>query len=124
MVEAVEKEPEPTTMINTQAINNQGGGENDRNGAPGANTDRSDPQNRSQVQAENEKNKRNEIRIFFLGDEGVGKTSIIHSIVTERFPKNVNKTFKTTVLDSDLYLLETDIKTVLVDSSTSKDHVQ
>ena len=43
MVEAVEKEPEPTTMINTQAINNQGGGENDRNGAPGANTDRSDP---------------------------------------------------------------------------------
>ena len=59
-----------------------------------------------------------------MGDEGVGKTSIIHSIVTERFPKNVNKTFKTTVLDSDLYLLETDIKTVLVDSSTSKDHVQ
>ena len=123
MVEAIENEPEPTTMINTQAINNQGAGENDRNGAP-ANTDRSDLQNRSQVQAENEKNKRNEIRIFFLGDEGVGKTSIIHSIVTERFPKNVNKTFKTTVLDSDLYLLETDIKTVLVDSSTSKDHVQ
>ena len=42
MVEAVEKEPESTTMINTQAINNQAGGENDRNGATAANTDRSD----------------------------------------------------------------------------------
>ena len=33
------------------------------------------------------------------------------------FPKNVRKMF-TTALDSDLFLLETDIKTVLVDSST------
>ena len=49
MVEAVEKEPEPTTMINTQVINNQGGGENDRNVEIAANTDRSDLQNRSQV---------------------------------------------------------------------------
>ena len=38
------------------------------------------------------------------------------------FPKNVKKVFKTTTLDSDLYLLESNIKTVLVDSSTSKDH--
>ena len=40
------------------------------------------------------------------------------------FPKNVKKVFKTTTLDSDLYLLETNIKTVIVDSSTSKDHHQ
>ena len=59
-----------------------------------------------------------------MGDEGVGKTSIIHYIVTDMFPKNVKKVFKTTTLDSDLYLLETNIKTVIVDSSTSKDHHQ
>ena len=54
----------------------------------------------------------------------MGKTSIIHYIVTDMFPKNVKKMFKTTVLDSDVYLLETKIKTVLIDSSTSKDHIQ
>ena len=69
-------------------------------------------------------NSRNEIRVLFLGDESVGKTSIIHYIVTDMFPKNVKKMFKTTVLDSDVYLLETKIKTVLIDSSTSKDHIQ
>mmetsp|Transcript_20904 Transcript_20904/g.25692 ORF Transcript_20904/g.25692 Transcript_20904/m.25692 type:complete len:113 (+) Transcript_20904:299-637(+) len=36
------------------------------------------------------------------------------------FPKNVRKMF-TTALDADLFLLETDIKTVLVDSSTRND---
>ena len=60
------------------------------------------------------------MRVLFLGDEGVGKTSIIHYIVTEVFPKKVRKMF-TSALDSDLFLLETDIRTVLVDSSTSKD---
>jgi len=63
-----------------------------------------------------------EIRVLFLGDEGVGKTSIIHYIVTDMFPKNVKKMFKTTTLDSDLFLLETNINTVLVDSSASKSH--
>jgi len=38
------------------------------------------------------------------------------------FPKNVKKMFKTTTLDSDLFLLETNINTVLVDSSASKAH--
>ena len=60
--------------------------------------------------------------MLFLGDEGVGKTSIIHYIVTDMFPKNVKKMFKTTTLDSDLFLLETNINTVLVDSSASKSH--
>ena len=36
------------------------------------------------------------------------------------FPKNVRKNF-TSALDADLFLLETDIKTVLVDSSTRDD---
>ena len=49
---------------------------------------------------------------------------MIHYIVTDLFPKNVRKMFKTTALDCDVYLLETNIKTVLVDSSTSKDHIQ
>jgi len=65
-------------------------------------------------------NSKNEIRVLFLGDDSVGKTSIIHYIVTDMFPKNVRKMFSH-ALDSDLFLLETDIKTVLVDSSTSKD---
>lgn len=60
--------------------------------------------------------------MLFLGDESVGKTSIIHFIVTDMFPKNVKKIFKTTTLDSDLFLLETSINTVLVDSSASKAH--
>ena len=59
-----------------------------------------------------------------MGDESVGKTSIIHFIVTDMFPKNVKKIFKTTTLDSDLFLLETNINTVLVDSSASKAHEQ
>lgn len=62
--------------------------------------------------------------MLFLGDESVGKTSIIHFIVTDMFPKNVKKLFKTTTLDSDLFLLETSINTVLVDSSASKAHEQ
>jgi len=37
--------------------------------------------------------KNNEIRVLFLGDEGVGKTSIIHTIVTDTFPKDVKKQF-------------------------------
>ena len=59
-----------------------------------------------------------------MGEESVGKTSIIHFIVTDMFPKNVKKIFKTTTLDSDLFLLETNINTVLVDSSASKAHEQ
>ena len=66
------------------------------------------------------KNQRDEIRVLFLGDQGVGKTSIIHYIVTDMFPKNVRTQFNT-ALDADLFLLETDIKTVLVDSSTRND---
>jgi len=64
--------------------------------------------------------KRDEIRVLFLGDNQVGKTSIIHYIVTDMFPNKVRKMFSTG-LDTDLFLLETDIKTVLIDSSTQRD---
>lgn len=62
----------------------------------------------------------NEIRVLFLGDEGVGKTSIIHTIVTDNFPKDVPKVFKTVTISPDLYLLPNNNNTVLVDSSPSK----
>ena len=73
-----------------------------------------------QVGGEGHAKSPSEIRVLFLGDQSVGKTSIIHYIVTDMFPKNVRKMF-TTALDADLFLLETDIKTVLVDSSTRND---
>lgn len=61
-----------------------------------------------------------EIRVLFLGDEGVGKTSIIQTIVTDTFPKVVPKVFKTVNISPDLYLLPNNNDTVLVDSSSSK----
>lgn len=60
------------------------------------------------------------IRVLFLGDEGVGKTSIIQTIVTDTFPKVPPKTFKTVNISPDLYLLPNNNDTVLVDSSTNK----
>jgi len=65
--------------------------------------------------------KNNEIRVLFLGDEGVGKTSIIHTIVTDTFPKDVKKQFQTVTISPDLYLLPNNNATVLVDSDKSKE---
>lgn len=62
----------------------------------------------------------NEIRVVFIGDEGVGKTSIIHTIVTDTFPKHVEKVFKTVTISPDLYLLPNNNNTILVDTSSSK----
>ena len=116
MVEAVN---DSDKNLNAQNQNNQ----NQNNPARRINTSQqSDTNAQNTTNNPNSQNNRNEIRVLFLGDEGVGKTSIIHYIVTDMFPKNVKKVFKTTTLDSDLYLLESNIKTVLVDSSTSKDH--
>ena len=62
----------------------------------------------------------NEIRVLFLGDEGVGKTSIIHTIVMESFPKDVGKKmFQTVTISPELYLLPNNTNTVLVDSDPS-----
>jgi GTPase SAR1 family protein len=53
--------------------------------------------------------------------EGVGKTSIITTIVTDTFPKAVPKLFKSAVtISPDLYLLPNHNNTVLVDSSAQK----
>ena len=52
--------------------------------------------------------------------EGVGKTSIVHTIVTDTFPKDVKKQFQTVTISPDLYLLPNNHPTVLVDSSASK----
>ena len=53
----------------------------------------------------------------------MGKTSIIKTIVTDTFPKEVPKVFPAPVtISPDLYLLPNHNNTVLVDSSASKQH--
>jgi len=53
--------------------------------------------------------------------EGVGKTSIITTIVTDTFPKEVPKLFMSDVtISPDLYLLPNQNNTILVDSSATK----
>ena len=64
----------------------------------------------------------NEIRVLFVGDKGVGKTSIIHYIVTDIFPKNVERTFKTTTLETKSKTKN--IKTTLIDTSTDQNKVE
>ena len=56
--------------------------------------------------------------------EGVGKTSIIKTIVTDNFPKIVEKVFRTVTISPDLYLLPNNNNTILVDSSSNKSHEQ
>jgi GTPase SAR1 family protein len=64
---------------------------------------------------------REAIRVVFLGDEGVGKTSIISTIVTDTFPKEVPKLFMSNVtISPDLYLLPNRTNTILIDSSADK----
>jgi len=64
----------------------------------------------------------NEIRVLFLGDESVGKTSIITTIVTDTFPKEVPKVFQSAVtISPDLYVLPNRNNTVLIDSSSSRE---
>ena len=61
-----------------------------------------------------------DIRVLFLGDEGVGKTSIIATIVTDTFPKDAQKMFRTVTISPDLYLLPDNNNAILVDSDASK----
>jgi len=65
-----------------------------------------------------------EIRVCFVGDEGVGKTSIVNTIITDTFPKQVEKVFKTVPMDPKLYNLPHLNVTVLVDTSASKQNEQ
>ena len=67
----------------------------------------------------------NEIRVLFLGDEGVGKTSIITTIVTDTFPKEVPKVFQSAVtISPDLYVLPNRNNTVLIDSASKGNEEQ
>lgn len=64
----------------------------------------------------------NEIRVLFLGDESVGKTSIITTIVTDTFSKEVPKVFQSAVtISPDLYVLPNRNNTVLIDSNSSRE---
>jgi Ras family protein T1 len=53
--------------------------------------------------------------------EGVGKTSIIITIVSETFPRQVSKTYHPVILSSDLYMLPINTSTVLLDSSSARE---
>ena len=58
-----------------------------------------------------------EIRILVLGDEGVGKTSIISTIMSETFPKHPSKKLPPVCIPPDMFVQYKDISTVLLDSS-------
>jgi GTPase SAR1 family protein len=51
----------------------------------------------------------------------VGKTSIIITIVSETFPRQVSKTYHPVILSSDLYMLPINTSTVLLDSSSARE---
>lgn len=51
----------------------------------------------------------------------MGKTSIIITIVSETFPRQVSKTYHPVILSSDLYMLPINTSTVLLDSSSAKE---
>lgn len=57
------------------------------------------------------------IRILFLGDEGVGKTSIISTIKSESFPKNPPKKLPPICIPPDVFVQCKNINTLLLDSS-------
>lgn len=56
--------------------------------------------------------------------EGVGKTSIILTIVSEQFPRQVPKKYQRVQVSSDLYMLPTNTLTSLIDSSTAREDEQ
>ena len=66
------------------------------------------------------KQQKQKIRVLFLGDEGVGKTSIIVTLISDNFPKNVQKTYHPVTISPDHYLLPSNVYTQLIDSSSSK----
>ena len=51
----------------------------------------------------------------------MGKTSIIITIVSETFPRQVSKTYHPVILSSDLYMLPINTSTVLLDSSSARE---
>ena len=59
-----------------------------------------------------------------LISEGVGKTSIIVTLISDSFPKQVQKTYHPVTISPDHYLLPNNVCTQLIDSSSSKNDEQ
>jgi len=71
-------------------------------------------------QVEDARKNVNKIRVLFLGDEGVGKTSIIVTLISDNFPRMVHKTYHPVTISPDHYLLPNKVYTQLIDTSTLK----
>jgi len=71
----------------------------------------------------NLKNKK--IRIVFLGDKGVGKTSLITTLISDSFPEQVDAVIAPVILPPEMYVQTHDVSTILIDSSSEiKNEVQ
>ena len=75
-------------------------------------------------QVEDARKNVNKIRVLFLGDEGVGKTSIIVTLISDNFPRMVHKTYHPVTISPDHYLLPNKVYTQLIDTSTLKQDEQ
>ena len=64
------------------------------------------------------------IRVLFLGDEGVGKTSIILTLISDNFPRQVQKTFHPVTISPNHYMMPNKYFTQLIDGSTRKEDEQ
>lgn len=58
------------------------------------------------------------------GAEGVGKTSIIVTLISDSFPRRVQKLYNPVIVSSEHYLLPSNVFTQLIDSSSLKDDEQ
>ena len=70
------------------------------------NTKAKDFQTNSQIQNNFEQGdvsnqSKQKLRVLFLGDQGVGKTSIIITLISDQFPKHVQKTYHAVTLSPD-----------------------
>ena len=51
--------------------------------------------------------------------DGVGKTSIILTLASEKFPRTVPKIYRPVIISSELYMLPINTKTILLDSTSN-----
>ena len=59
--------------------------------------------------------------LLIISSEGVGKTSIIVTLISDTFPRQVQKTYHPVTISPDHYLLPSNVYTQLIDSSSSDD---
>ena len=62
--------------------------------------------------------------MFFTITEGVGKTSIIVTLISDNFPRGIAKTYHPVTISPDHYLLPNKVYTQLIDTSTLKQDEQ